>query len=47
MPYVSADLICLDPPFNSNRGYNIFFASTKGDSSAATLGIAVHLVTFR
>ena len=28
----SVDLIYLDPPFNSNRNYNVLFKSPKGES---------------
>ena len=33
----SVDLICLDPPFNSKRDYNLFFKSPKGHSSEAQI----------
>ncbi len=31
----SVDLIYLDPPFNSQAGYNVLFKSLKGESSQA------------
>ncbi len=33
----SVDLIYLDPPFNSNRGYNVLFKEESGKSSAAQI----------
>jgi DNA modification methylase len=33
----SVDLIYLDPPFNSDRNYNILFSSPKGQSSEAQI----------
>ncbi|MDR3298448.1 MAG: restriction endonuclease [Candidatus Accumulibacter sp.] len=33
----SVDLIYLDPPFNSDRDYNIIFASPKGEQSEAQI----------
>jgi site-specific DNA-methyltransferase (adenine-specific) len=33
----SVDLIYLDPPFNSNAGYNILFKAPDGVSSAAQI----------
>lgn len=33
----STDLIYLDPPFNSNRAYNVFFRSPNGIESAAQI----------
>ena len=33
----SVDLIYLDPPFNSDRDYNILFSSPKGVSSEAQI----------
>lgn len=29
----SVDLIYLDPPFNSNRGYNVLFQEKSGEDS--------------
>lgn len=29
----SVDLIYLDPPFNSNAGYNVLFKASKGRAS--------------
>lgn len=37
IPDESVDLIYLDPPFNSNRSYNVLFRSHKGDASQAQL----------
>jgi site-specific DNA-methyltransferase (adenine-specific) len=34
----SADLIYLDPPFNSQATYNVLFRSTAGEKSAAQIG---------
>ena len=31
----SVDLIYLDPPFNSNRSYNVLFKSRSGDDAQA------------
>ncbi len=31
----SVDLIYLDPPFNSNAGYNVLFKAPDGSGSAA------------
>ena len=32
----SVDLVYLDPPFNSNAGYNVLFKSASGAGAAAT-----------
>ena len=37
LPDESIDLIYLDPPFNSNRSYNILFKEGKVDSTAPTV----------
>ena len=37
VPNESIDLIYLDPPFNSNRSYNVLFKETSGSSSEAQL----------
>ncbi len=37
IPDESIDLIYLDPPFNSNRNYNILFKDESGDDSEAQL----------
>lgn len=37
LPDDLADLIYLDPPFNSNRDYNAFFTSAKGEGSTAQI----------
>lgn len=44
MPGESIDLIYLDPPFNSNRNYNVLFKDESGVESDAHLG---HLQTGR
>ncbi len=36
-PDASVDLIYLDPPFNSNRSYNLLFKEKSGEGSAAQL----------
>lgn len=33
----SVDLICLDPPFNSNASYNVLFKGPQGADSAAQI----------
>ncbi len=33
----SVDLIYLDPPFNSQRGYNLLFKTPKGHASDAQI----------
>ena len=33
----SVDLIYLDPPFNSNAGYNVLFKGPKGNESPAQI----------
>src|SRR4051794_6703333 len=35
IPDESVDLIYLDPPFNSNRNYNLFFKEADGTASPA------------
>src|SRR3990170_1418846 len=37
IPDESIDLIYLDPPFNSNRSYNVLFREETGASSAAQI----------
>jgi DNA modification methylase len=37
IPASSADLIYLDPPFNSKASYNVLFAEKSGESSAAQI----------
>src|SRR3990170_529048 len=37
IPDDSIDLIYLDPPFNSNRSYNVLFREETGASSAAQI----------
>mgnify|MGYP001088462572 CR=1 FL=1 len=31
MPTASVDLIYIDPPFNSNRSYNVLFKDERGE----------------
>ncbi len=38
IPDASIDLIYLDPPFNSNRSYNVLFKETTSAASAAQTG---------
>ena len=38
IPDESVDLIYLDPPFNSNRSYNVLFKESSGGSSEAQIG---------
>ena len=38
IPDESIDLIYLDPPFNSNRSYNVLFKETTSAASAAQTG---------
>ena len=37
VPAESVDLVYLDPPFNSNADYNVFFAEQDGTRSAAQI----------
>jgi len=37
IPDESVDLIYLDPPFNSNQGYNVLFAEKNGSDAAAQI----------
>ena len=37
LPDASVDLIYLDPPFNSNRDYNVIFRDESGNRSDAQL----------
>ncbi len=37
IPTASVDLVYLDPPFNSNRSYNVLFKNEKGQESEAQL----------
>jgi site-specific DNA-methyltransferase (adenine-specific) len=37
IPDGSIDLIYLDPPFNSNRSYNVLFADESGQDSEAQI----------
>lgn len=37
IPTESVDLVYLDPPFNSNRSYNVLFKSKSGDDSMAQI----------
>ena len=36
-PTECVDLIYLDPPFNSNRNYNVLFRESKGTESEAQI----------
>jgi site-specific DNA-methyltransferase (adenine-specific) len=33
----SVDLICLEPPFNSNRSYNVLFKDESGKAADAQI----------
>ena len=35
LPHASVDLVYLDPPFNSNRDYNVIFRDESGNRSDA------------
>lgn len=37
IPSESVDLVYLDPPFNSNRSYNVLFANKSGDEAQAQI----------
>ena len=37
IPNESVDLIYLDPPFNSNRTYNVLFKDESGEQSSAQI----------
>lgn len=37
VPSASVDLVYLDPPFNSNRSYNVLFKEKSGDDSPAQI----------
>ena len=37
LPDASVDLIYLDPPFNSNRDYNVIFRDESGNATDAQL----------
>ena len=37
IPDESVDLVYLDPPFNSNAGYNVLFKAPDGSGSAAQI----------
>ena len=37
IPSGSVDLVYLDPPFNSNRSYNVLFKEESGTESAAQI----------
>jgi DNA modification methylase len=39
LPDESVDLVYLDPPFNSNRNYNVIFGSKPGDGNGAAAQI--------
>ena len=40
-PDACVDLVYLDPPFNSKRGYNLLFKSPKGQQSEAQITVFV------
>ncbi len=37
VPDASVDLVCLDPPFNSNATYHVLFEEKSGEESAAQI----------
>lgn len=37
VPSASVDLVYLDPPFNSNRSYNVLFADRSGEAAQAQI----------
>jgi site-specific DNA-methyltransferase (adenine-specific) len=37
LPETCVDLVCLDPPFNSNRDYNVIFCDESGKTCDAQL----------
>ena len=37
LPDAAVDLVYLDPPFNSNRDYNVIFRDESGNSTDAQL----------
>ena len=39
IPNESIDLIYLDPPFNSNRNYNVLFKDEQGTDSEAQIKV--------
>lgn len=39
IPPESVDLVYLDPPFNSNRNYNVIFGKSSGDANGAAAQI--------
>jgi len=43
LPDASVDLIYLDPPFNSNRDYNVIFRDESGNPTDAQLLAALEL----
>ena len=38
IPDESVDLVYLDPPFNSNRNYNVLFKDESGKAAEAQIG---------
>ena len=46
-PDECVDLIYLDPPFNSNRNYNVLFKSESGADSQAQITLRGHLALGR
>jgi adenine specific DNA methylase Mod len=43
IPDASVDLIYLDPPFNSNRNYNVLFREKSGQDSPAQMRVHRHV----
>jgi site-specific DNA-methyltransferase (adenine-specific) len=39
LPDAGVDLVYLDPPFNSNRDYNVSFRDGSGDATDAQLPV--------
>ena len=47
IPASSVDLVYLDPPFNSNRSYNVIFSKRLGDDADAAAQIQAFDDTWR
>ena len=47
IPAASVDLVYLDPPFNSNRSYNVIFSKRSGDDAEAAAQIQAFDDTWR
>ena len=45
IPDACIDLIYLDPPFNSNRSYNVLFKDESGESANALIRISPQLAS--